>query len=106
MCPKSIIRTVPNYSNRISLAPAKKTAAKTTDSATAALIYLPLITANCVVLGVSILNIQKKFTLLSTVFYGFSGAVGFALAIVIFAGLRERIELMDVPNRSEASQSA
>ncbi len=60
-------------------------------------IYLPLITTNCAVLGVSILNIQKKFTLLSTLFYGFSGAVGFALAIIIFAGLRERIELMDVP---------
>ncbi len=60
-------------------------------------IYLPLITTNCAVLGVSILNIQKKFTLLSTLFYGFGGAVGFALAIIIFAGLRERIELMDVP---------
>jgi len=60
-------------------------------------IYLPLITTNCAVMGVAILNIQKKFTLLSTLFYGFSGAVGFALAIIIFAGLRERIELMDVP---------
>ncbi len=60
-------------------------------------IYLPLITTNCAVLGVSILNIQKKFTLIKTLFYGFGGAVGFALAIIIFAGLRERIELMDVP---------
>ncbi|MBN1592218.1 MAG: electron transport complex subunit RsxA [Candidatus Coatesbacteria bacterium] len=60
-------------------------------------IYLPLITTNCAVLGVSILNIQKKFTLLYTLFYGFAASLGFGLAIVIFAGIRERIELMDVP---------
>lgn len=60
-------------------------------------IYLPLITTNCAVLGVSILNIQKKFSLLHTLFYGFAAAVGFALAIVIFAGIRERLELSDVP---------
>ena len=60
-------------------------------------IYLPLITTNCAVLGVSILNIQKKYTLITTLFYGFGASIGFALAIIIFAGLRERIELMDVP---------
>jgi len=60
-------------------------------------IYLPLITTNCAVLGVSILNIQKKFTLIETLFNGLGAAVGFALAIIIFAGIRERIELMDVP---------
>ena len=60
-------------------------------------IYLPLITTNCAVLGVSLLNIQKKFTLIQTLFYGFAASAGFALAIVIFAGIRERIELMDVP---------
>ncbi|MCD6327727.1 electron transport complex subunit RsxA [bacterium] len=60
-------------------------------------IYLPLITTNCAVLGVSILNIQRKFSLIETLFNGLAASTGFALAIVIFAGLRERIDLMDLP---------
>ena len=60
-------------------------------------IYLPLITTNCAVLGVAILNIQNKLTLLWTLFYGFGASIGFAVAIIIFAGLQERMELMDIP---------
>ena len=54
-------------------------------------IFLPLITTNCAVLGVAILAIQKNFGLLSSVCYGLANAMGFTLAIVLFAGLRERM---------------
>lgn len=60
-------------------------------------IFLPLITTNCAVLGVAILVIQKKFTLVESVVYAFSTAIGFALALVLFAGLREQLALTDVP---------
>ena len=60
-------------------------------------IFLPLITTNCAVLGVAILMIQKEFTLLQGVVYNVATAVGFALALVIFAGLRERIEFEEAP---------
>jgi electron transport complex protein RnfA len=60
-------------------------------------IYLPLITTNCAVLGVSVLNIQKEFTLLETTIFGFGAALGFGFAMIIFSGLRERIELCDSP---------
>ena len=60
-------------------------------------IFLPLITTNCAVLGVAILMIQKEFSLLQGVVYNVSIAVGFALALVIFAGLRERIEFEEAP---------
>ena len=60
-------------------------------------IFLPLITTNCAVLGVAILMIQKEYTLLQGVVYGVSTALGFALALVIFAGLRERLEFEEVP---------
>lgn len=60
-------------------------------------IFLPLITTNCAVLGVAILNIQKDYTFLSTTVHGFGASLGFALALVLFAGLRERTELADVP---------
>ena len=60
-------------------------------------IFLPLITTNCAVLGVAILMIQKEFYLLQSFTYSVSTALGFALALVIFAGLRERLELEDVP---------
>lgn len=60
-------------------------------------IFLPLITTNCAVLGVAILMIQKEFNLLQSFTYSVSTAMGFALALVIFAGLRERLELEDVP---------
>ena len=59
-------------------------------------IFLPLITTNCAVLGVAILMIQKELSLLQGVVYSVSAAVGFALALVIFAGLRERLEFEEV----------
>ncbi len=60
-------------------------------------VYLPLITTNCAVLGVAILNIEEKYDLLQTLINGTGGALGFTLAIVLFAGIRERLELSDIP---------
>jgi electron transport complex protein RnfA len=60
-------------------------------------IFLPLITTNCAVLGVAILVIQKDFNLLEAVVYAFSTAIGFALALTVFAGLREHLSLVKVP---------
>ena len=60
-------------------------------------IFLPLITTNCAVLGVAILVIQKDFTLLESVVYAFSTAIGFGLALTVFAGIREQLELVNVP---------
>jgi electron transport complex protein RnfA len=60
-------------------------------------IFLPLITTNCAVLGVAIIAIQKDFDLLTTVIYSVSTALGFALALVLFAGIRERLEVEDTP---------
>ena len=64
-------------------------------------VYLPLITTNCAVLGVAILNIQNKYNLIETIFNGLGGALGFTLAIVLFAGIRERLELSDIPKSFE-----
>ena len=60
-------------------------------------IFLPLITTNCAVLGVAIAMIQKEYTLLQGVVFNVSTALGFGLALVIFAGLRERIEFEEAP---------
>ena len=60
-------------------------------------IYLPLITTNCAVLGVALLNIQKSYTFLESVFYGFTGGLGFLLAIVLFSFVRERIAHANCP---------
>lgn len=60
-------------------------------------IFLPLITTNCAVLGVAILSIQKEYGLLSAVCYSLANAIGFTLAIVLFAGMRERLERAGVP---------
>ena len=60
-------------------------------------IFLPLITTNCAVLGVAILMIQKEFNLLQSVTYSVATAIGFALALVLFAGIRERLEFEDMP---------
>ena len=60
-------------------------------------IFLPLITTNCAVLCVAILMIQKEFNLLQSFVYSVSTAVGFAMALVLFAGIRERLELDGVP---------
>lgn len=61
-------------------------------------IFLPLITTNCAVLGIAILTIQKNYTLLAGICYTLASAMGFTLAIVIFAGIRERLERTDVPD--------
>ena len=60
-------------------------------------IFLPLITTNCAVLGLAVLNIQKDYTFLEGVVFAIGAAVGFTLAMVLFAGLRERIHLCPVP---------
>jgi len=60
-------------------------------------IYLPLITTNCAILGVAILNIQKSYHFVETLIFGFGSAVGFTVALVIFAGVRERLRLSDIP---------
>ena len=60
-------------------------------------IFLPLITTNCAVLGVAILMISKEFNLLQSIVYSVATAIGFALALVLFAGIRERHELEEVP---------
>lgn len=60
-------------------------------------IFLPLITTNCAVLGIAILTIQKNYTLLAGICYTLASAMGFTLAIVIFAGIRERLERTEVP---------
>ena len=60
-------------------------------------IFLPLITTNCAVLGVALLNVQEQHSFLQTLLYGFGSAVGFTLVLVIFAGLRERLALAQVP---------
>lgn len=60
-------------------------------------IFLPLITTNCAVLGVAILVIQKDYSLLQSIVYAFSTALGFALALTVFAGLREQQALVKIP---------
>ncbi len=60
-------------------------------------IFLPLITTNCTILGVAILTIQKDYNLLQGVVFAIANALGFALALIIFAGIREHIDLMGVP---------
>lgn len=60
-------------------------------------IYLPLITTNCAVLGVALLNIQKSNGFLESALYGFGSAIGFTLVLVLFAAMRERLAAADVP---------
>ena len=60
-------------------------------------VYLPLITTNCAVLGVAIINVKKEYSILTSVVNGFATAVGYTVAIVIMAGIRERMEYNDVP---------
>jgi len=60
-------------------------------------IYLPLITTNCAVLGLAVLNIQRNYSLLEVIFHSIGAAAGFALALLLFAGLREKMETMEVP---------
>ena len=60
-------------------------------------IFLPLITTNCAVLGVAILTIQKNFSLMEGVVYAIANAIGFGLALILFSGMREHLDLMGVP---------
>jgi len=60
-------------------------------------IFLPLITTNCAVLGVALLNVQQDFGFLQSAVYGFGASVGFSLVLILFASMRERINVADVP---------
>jgi electron transport complex protein RnfA len=60
-------------------------------------IFLPLITTNCAVLGVALLNIKKANGFIESILYGFGAAVGFSLVLILFAAMRERIAVADVP---------
>jgi len=60
-------------------------------------IYLPLITTNCAVLGIPLLNVSLRHNFLESLLFGFGSAVGFTLALILFAGVRERLEAADVP---------
>ncbi len=69
-------------------------------------IYLPLITTNCAVLGVSILNIDSDYNFIQSLTNGFCSGIGFTLALVLMAGIRERLELADVPKAMKGAPIA
>jgi len=69
-------------------------------------IFLPLITTNCAVLGVALLNVQQDFGFVESAFYGFGAAVGFSLVMILFASMRERIAAADVPEPFQGSAIA
>ncbi|HET9680306.1 MAG TPA: electron transport complex subunit RsxA [Gammaproteobacteria bacterium] len=60
-------------------------------------IYLPLITTNCAVLGVALLNVQEQHSLAASAVYGFGAAVGFSLVLILFSAMRERLAAADIP---------
>ena len=60
-------------------------------------IFLPLITTNCAVLGVALINVQEQNSFVESIIYGFGAALGFSLVLILFAALRERINVADVP---------
>lgn len=66
-------------------------------------IFLPLITTNCAVLGVALLNIKKQNGFVESIMYGFGAAVGFSLVLVLFSAMRERIAVADVPTPFKGS---
>jgi len=66
-------------------------------------IFLPLITTNCAVLGVALLNLKKENTFIESLFYGFGAAVGFGLVLILFSAMRERITVADVPEPFKGS---
>lgn len=59
--------------------------------------YLPLVMANCAILGVTVLNVQNQLSLIESAFYGIGGGLGFMLALVLMAGIRERLSTADIP---------
>ena len=69
-------------------------------------IYLPLITTNCAILGLAILNVLYGYTLVETIVHAVAAGVGFTLALVIFSGIRERLELLEVPKPFKGLASA
>jgi electron transport complex protein RnfA len=66
-------------------------------------VFLPLITTNCAVLGVALLNINKDHNFLQSALYGFGAAIGFSLVLVLFAAMRERLAVADVPEPFKGS---
>lgn len=69
-------------------------------------IYLPLITTNCAILGVAIDSIEKGYGFLHMLVYAFFGAAGFGLALLLFAGIRERLETSDIPKSFQGAASS
>jgi Na+-translocating ferredoxin:NAD+ oxidoreductase subunit A len=69
-------------------------------------IYLPLITTNCAVLGIPLLNVQEQHNFLESLFYGLGGALGFSLVLVLFAAMRERLEAANVPKPFQGASIA
>ena len=69
-------------------------------------VFLPLITTNCTILGVAILVIQKNFSLLESLFFAFSTSIGFALALILFAGLREQLRFSSLPKAMQGTPIA
>jgi len=69
-------------------------------------IYLPLITTNCAVLGIPLLNVQENHNFVDSLFFGMGGAIGFSLVLVLFAGIRERLEGADIPGIFKGSAIA
>jgi len=69
-------------------------------------IYLPLITTNCAVLGIPLLNVQQNHNFVESLFFGMGGAIGFSLVLVLFAAMRERLEAADVPGIFKGSAIA
>ena len=69
-------------------------------------IYLPLITSNCAVLGVALLNVQQSNSFIGSALYGMGSALGFTLVLVLFAGVRERLDVADVPMPFKGSSIA
>lgn len=69
-------------------------------------IYLPLITTNCAILGLTVLNVEKNYNLLESVFHALGAGIGFTIALVLMAGVRERLELAGVPKAFQGTAIA
>ena len=69
-------------------------------------IFLPLITTNCAVLGVALLNVQEKHGFMESAFYGLGASLGFSLVLILFAGMRERIAVADIPESFQGTAIA